>query len=160
MNGMNAQISRMTLDDLPEVIEIDRVSFPSPWPMDAYAQELDNDKAFFFVARLTEPPHTLVGHGGMWMFYDEANISNIATHPDWRRRGVGELLVRHLVAQAQALSAILITLEVRASNAAAQRVYARLGFDEVGRRKRYYHDGEDAILMTKHLGIKNEPPGE
>lgn len=152
---MNAQISRMTLEDLPEVAGIDRLSFPSPWPMEAYAQELDNDNAFFFVARLAEPPHTLVGHGGMWMLYDEANIANIATHPAWRGRGVGELLARHLVAQAAAQNAILITLEVRASNTAAQRVYARLGFEEVGRRKRYYHDGEDAILMTKELEIKN-----
>lgn len=148
---MNIQISRMTAEDLAEVVAIDHDSFPSPWPLEGYAQELDNEKAFFFVARLAEPPHTLVGHGGMWMFYDEANISNIATHPAWRRRGVGDALVGHLEAQARDLNAILITLEVRASNAEAQRVYARRGFAEVGQRKRYYRDGEDALIMTKEL---------
>lgn len=148
---MNFVIRRMTAQDLAEVVEIDRVSFPAPWGLEAYAQELNNDKAFFFVARLAEPPHTLVGHGGMWMLYDEANISNIATHPAWRRRGVGDALVAHLEAEARAQNAILITLEARVGNTTAQRVYARRGFVEVGRRKRYYRDGEDALLMTKPL---------
>lgn len=150
---MNFVIRRMTTQDLPEVVEIDLVSFPAPWGLEAYAQELNNDKAFFFVARLAEPPHTLVGHGGMWMLYDEANISNIATHPAWRGRGVGDALVAHLEAEARAQNAILITLEARVGNTTAQRVYARRGFVEVGRRKRYYRDGEDALLMTKPLRV-------
>jgi len=87
---------------------------------------------------------------------DEAHISTIAIHPAFRRRGLGGLLMVHMVEEAIALSARLVTLEVRVSNLSAQRLYESLGFVEVGLRKNYYHDNkEDALIMTVE-GVETE----
>lgn len=85
----------------------------------------------------------------MWMFVDEAHVSTIASHPAWRGRGVGELLLLSLMREAERRAAIFVTLEVRVSNTVAQNLYLKYGFEEVGLRKRYYRDnGEDALIMT------------
>jgi ribosomal-protein-alanine N-acetyltransferase len=91
----------------------------------------------------------VVGYAGYWFVVDEAHISTIAVHPEWRGRGVGEHLLVHLLGQALDLGAVAATLEVRVSNTAAQNLYRKYGFEQVGRRRRYYRDnGEDALLMT------------
>jgi ribosomal-protein-alanine N-acetyltransferase len=91
----------------------------------------------------------VVGFAGMWMMVDEAHVSTIASHPDWRGRSVGELLLLSLLREGQRRQAIFATLEVRVTNIVAQNLYRKYGFEEVGRRKRYYHDnGEDALIMT------------
>ena len=79
----------------------------------------------------------------------EAHISTIAVHPDHRRRGLGELLLLHILDQAGEGSSEFVTLEVRVSNRAARELYEKYGFQGVARRKRYYTDNaEDALLMT------------
>lgn len=91
----------------------------------------------------------IVGYGGLWLSADEAHITTIAVDPAHRRRGVGELLLNGLIDQAYELGAAMITLEVRVSNDAAQRLYLKYGFKVVGARRRYYTDnGEDALLMS------------
>ena len=91
----------------------------------------------------------MVGYAGFWLIVDEAHIGTIAVHPLWRQRGLGEKLLVTLLRQARELGAVLATLEVRPGNQAAQRLYRRHGFAEVGQRKRYYQDnGEDALLLT------------
>ncbi len=93
------------------------------------------------------PP--VVGYGGLWLMVDEAHISTIATHPDWRRRGVGELLLLAMIDGAMELGADIVTLEVRVSNMPAQTLYRKYGFEIVGERKGYYSDnGEDAYIMS------------
>lgn len=90
----------------------------------------------------------IVGHGGIWLSLDEGHITTIAVHPDHRSRGIGELLVIGLIDQAYELGAQQLTLEVRVSNVAAQRLYHKYGFAEHGIRHRYYTDNnEDAIIM-------------
>jgi ribosomal-protein-alanine N-acetyltransferase len=85
----------------------------------------------------------------MWMYVDEAHIATIATHPEWRGRGVGKLILHNLMREAQRRRAANVTLEVRASNTVAQNLYRKYGFEEVGLRKAYYQDNrEDALLMT------------
>jgi ribosomal-protein-alanine N-acetyltransferase len=80
---------------------------------------------------------------------DDAHITTFSVHPDWRRRGVGQQLLMGVADMAREIGARRLTLEVRASNEAAQRLYERFGFDIVGRRKAYYTDnGEDALIMT------------
>ena len=80
---------------------------------------------------------------------DEAHIATIASHPEWRGRGVGELLLLNMLRVAQQIQAINTTLEVRVSNQAAQNLYRKYNFEEVGRRKAYYQDNrEDALIMT------------
>jgi len=91
----------------------------------------------------------IVGYSGLWLMVDEAHIATIASHPEWRGRGIGELLLLNMLRVAQQLNAINTTLEVRVSNTAAQNLYHKYGFVEVGRRKAYYQDNrEDALIMT------------
>jgi ribosomal-protein-alanine N-acetyltransferase len=93
-------------------------------------------------------PYPLIGYGGVWLSVDEGHITTIATAPEYRGRGVGELLLNGLIDQATDLGADMLTLEVRVSNTAAQRLYLKYGFRPAGRRTRYYTDnGEDALIM-------------
>jgi ribosomal-protein-alanine N-acetyltransferase len=91
----------------------------------------------------------IVGYGGFWLMIDEAHISTIAARPDWRRRGVGELLLVTMIDSAMEMGAGVVTLEVRVSNTGAQALYRKYGFEQVGLRKHYYSDNnEDALIMT------------
>ena len=93
----------------------------------------------------------VVGVGSLWMAPDDAHISSVAVAGEARRRGHGRRLVTALVALAGSLGAEAVTLEVRASNGAARALYRGYGFEEVGERRRYYPDGEDAAIMTLSL---------
>lgn len=94
----------------------------------------------------------VVGYSGFWYILDEAHVSTIAVHPDWRGQGVGERLLVAMLEQALDLGAVTATLEVRVSNTPAQNLYRKYHFEVVGRRRRYYRDnGEDALLMTAAL---------
>jgi ribosomal-protein-alanine N-acetyltransferase len=106
--------------------------------------------------RAPEPPsplRSIVGYSGFWLILDEAHISTIAVHPDWRGRHVGESLFISMLEAALELGAVTATLEVRVTNDRAQGLYRKYQFEVVGRRKHYYRDnGEDALLMTAELG--------
>ena len=133
--------------DIPRVQEIDRLSFPTPARASLFEHELaQNDIAHYQVLGEAEE---LVGFAGFWLIADEIHISTIATHPDWRGQGLGELLLLNLLFEAYKLPANMVTLEVRRSNEVAQALYCKFQFAEVGIRRRYYRDtGEDALLMT------------
>lgn len=137
----------MTLADLPDVQKIDRLSFPTPARAGLFEHELlQNDIAHYQVLGMADK---LVGFAGFWLIADEIHISTIATHPQWRGRGLGELLLLNLLFQAYTLPANMVTLEVRRRNEVAQALYRKYQFEEVGTRPRYYRDtGEDALLMT------------
>jgi ribosomal-protein-alanine N-acetyltransferase len=137
----------MTLADVPAVQAIERASFTTPWPDDAYRSELRSNRlATYVVARLGE---RIVGFGGLWVMVDEAHITTFAVHPAWRRRGIGERLLLALLDTALAQRAREATLEVRLSNVPARRLYEKYGFRPVGVRPHYYSDdGEDALIMT------------
>ena len=145
-------LREMTLADLPSVREIDRLSFPTPARAGLFEHELDqNNIAHYQVlgfGDLTESTQ-LIGFAGFWLIADEIHVSTIATHPQWRRKGLGELLLLNLLFEAYAYPANMVTLEVRRSNTTAQALYRKYRFNEVGTRPRYYRDtGEDALLMT------------
>lgn len=92
---------------------------------------------------------TVIGLAGFWLMGDEAHISTIAIHPDWRGLGLGEWLLLTLIEVAQALDAQTATLEVRPSNHSALALYQKYKFEQVGRRPRYYSDNdEDALILT------------
>lgn len=96
-----------------------------------------------------DEPAPVVGYGGLWLMVDEAHISTIASHPHWRRRGIGELLLLAMIDSAAEIGAEVVTLEVRVTNVPAQTLYTKYGFEVVGKRKGYYSDnGEDAYIMT------------
>jgi ribosomal-protein-alanine N-acetyltransferase len=153
---------RMTMEDLPAVMEIDRLSFPTPWSERSFHYELnDNPAACLRVAEDRGKAPGIVGFVGFWMLVDEAHISTLAVHPDLRGKGIGGVLLRDAIEQAIGSHASLVTLEVRQSNQTAIGLYRNHGFEIVGRRVRYYKDNqEDAILMTlKHLRGPNMPDG-
>lgn len=140
-------IRRMTLDDLPAVIELDQLSFSLPWPERSFRFELtDNSASRCWVA---EQDGRVAGMLVAWLLVDEAHIATLATHPDFRRRGIARELLAHALRSMAREGAVSSLLEVRGSNAAAQAMYRQFGYEAVGRRKRYYKDtDEDAILMT------------
>jgi ribosomal-protein-alanine N-acetyltransferase len=164
--------------DIPEVVQIDVLSFSTPWQTEAYRRELTQQASHFFVARWREeaegrrttddgplavvrrlssivrrqnhrPPPRVLGYGGLWLWLDEAHISTIAVHPEWRGQGIGELLLIALLERSIVLNAMQCTLEVRMSNEVAQKLYRKYGFDYAGTRRHYYRDNnEDAYIMT------------
>ncbi len=144
----------MELRDLAAVDELEQRCFPAPWSKDTYRHELvHNQLSHYFVLRPTgeraEALPPILAYGGYWLMGSEAHIVTIATHPRFRRLGLGDRLLIYMISMAQKAGASLITLEVRVSNLAAQELYRKFGFDIVGRRIRYYRDNnEDAILMT------------
>jgi ribosomal-protein-alanine N-acetyltransferase len=161
-------VAPMELGDIPQVTEIDRLSFPTPWNAASYRYELTENKAAHFIVALApglepksgwiakllrQPPaRPVVGYAGYWLVVDEAHIGTIAAHPQWRGKGIGELLLVSLLRGALDRGALDARLEVRAGNAVAQSLYRKYGFGEVGRRKHYYRDnGEDAVLMSARL---------
>lgn len=140
------QLRPMTVDDIPRVLEIERQSFRTPWPSDAYFHELkENRLAAYIVAKVDD---RLVGYAGMWVILDEAHITTIAVEPALRGQKVGERLLVGLIDAALERGARWMTLEVRKSNLTAQNLYRKYGFREIGTRKGYYSDNrEDAIVM-------------
>lgn len=144
-------IRAMTLEDLPAVMDIDRQSFPLPWPERSYRYELlENPASHMLVAAQAAPGGSIpVGFIGFWHIVDEAHISTLAVHPDYRRTGLGAELLTSALDLATQLGADMATLEVRVGNDAAVNLYHKFGFRIVGRRPRYYRDNdEDALLMT------------
>lgn len=149
------RIRPMRLDDIDQVILIDRLSFSLPWPASAFRHELvNNPSSLLWVAELDLPDGSpfVVGAVVVWMILDEAHLATLAVHPDYRRRGVSQQMLVIVLLQAIERGAALATLEVRASNLAAQALYKRFKFEIVGRRPRYYQDNmEDALIMTANL---------
>jgi len=141
------QVRRMELKDIPFVVEIDQSSFTLPWTERAFRYEVqENRAARNWVATLDGQVAAMLV---IWMILDEAHVATIATHPHYRRQGLGTRLLTTALASALDEGAQKALLEVRARHTAAQKLYSRLGFVEVGRRPKYYHDnGEDAVLMT------------
>ena len=143
---MNMIYRRMTLEDVPVVHEIDLLSFSLPWPERSFRFEIsENPVARGWVA---ETDGHIVAMLVLWRIIDEAHIATIATHPDFRRQGIGTRLMIEALLQAREEGARHAFLEVRAGNLAAQTLYKKYGFITTGVRPRYYKDNdEDAILM-------------
>lgn len=144
---MNFYIRRMTLDDIEQVVAIDRVSFSLPWPERSFRFELtDNPSSRCWVA---DVDGRIAGVIVAWLLVDEVHIATLATHPEFRRQGIAQALLLHVLKHGAQEGALSSFLEVRAGNLAAQAMYRKFGYEETGRRPRYYKDnGEDAILMT------------
>jgi ribosomal-protein-alanine N-acetyltransferase len=171
-------VEPMRIEDIPELVEIERQAFPNPWPARAYRYEVTQNRlAHYFVARRQfpeeveeQPPEPdghllrriqrwaqssaqdnrpMVGYCGFWIAAQEAHISTIAVDPTYRERGIGQLLLITAIEKALELDATLMSLEVRVTNFVAQNLYRKYGFKVVGRRPRYYSDNrEDALIMT------------
>ncbi|MBS2010456.1 MAG: ribosomal protein S18-alanine N-acetyltransferase [Cyanobacteria bacterium SZAS TMP-1] len=152
------EITTLTLSDLEQVMEIEPVAFGSHhWSRQSFMNELLNPKGFYFAARDAEDG-SLLGYSGFWLIAgEEAHITTLAVHPDYRRLYIGEKLLIHDVIQARKVGAHWVTLEVRVSNDSAQRLYGKYGFRSLGVRRNYYQDNdEDAlVLWTDRLTSKD-----
>ena len=144
-------IEPMREGDIPVVQVIERDIFSTPWPRNAYHRELaSKNSAHYIVLRreLDNGAHEIVGYGGMWRMYDEAHVTTIGVRHDLQHQGLGRVIFAALVQASYDLGAKWITLEVRASNDNAMRLYEAYAFKVIGRRRGYYTDnGEDAIVM-------------
>jgi len=136
-------------DDLTGVLEVESESFTNPWTREMYEWELQNRQVcHIYVVRT--PEHRVAGFCAFWLVVDEIHINNVAIRPALRARGLGTALLTHVFEAARRLGAGRATLEVRASNVDAQRLYARLGFVQAGIRRRYYTNPvEDAVILWR-----------
>jgi ribosomal-protein-alanine N-acetyltransferase len=137
----------MTLEDVPTVHAIDTLSFSLPWPESSFRFELTGNP----VSRswVAESGGGIAAMLVLWLIIDEAHIATIATHPDFRRQGIGERLMMAGLLSARAEGAAHAFLEVRAGNSNAMSLYKKYGFIVAGVRPSYYKDNnEDAILMN------------
>lgn len=134
-------------EDLTGVLEVEAESFSNPWTREMYEWELTNrDICRIYVVRT--PEWRVAGFCAFWLVFDEIHINNVAMRPACRGLGLGTALLRHILAEGKALGATRATLEVRASNAGAIKLYEALGFAVAGTRRKYYtHPDEDALIL-------------
>lgn len=145
----NIEIKEMKKEHLDGVMVVENLSFKIPWSRDSFLEELTtNELAVYFVAT---SDGQVIGYGGLWRIFNEGHITNIAIHPEFRRCGAGSKIMDRILDMCMENDINSLTLEVRKSNLAAQRLYEKYGFKIEGMRKKYYTDtGEDALIMWRH----------
>jgi [ribosomal protein S18]-alanine N-acetyltransferase len=142
-------IGRMQEDDIKQILEIENVSFPTPWHREIFVLELNKPSTLQLVSKINDK---VTGYIISWMMHDEIHILNVAVHPDFRRRGIAKRLINDVTEYFYPKGAKSIILEVRINNKSAQSLYHNLGFKTLRIRKKYYSDtGEDAIVMCLDL---------
>ena len=146
------EFAPMVAADLPQVMEIERLSFASdPWTPGLFLHELKLDFSRLHLARTADAARRLVGYACWWLVGDEVHILNLAVHPEARGSGAGRALVQRIVDDAVGHGATSVSLEVRPENAAALGLYRAMGFGQIGLRKNYYGRGEDAVIMERRF---------
>lgn len=144
----------MTTADISDVVRIERASFATVWPNDAFYNELRTNKlAHYFVGRLADK---IVAYGGIWSILEDAHVTTLAVDPEHRGQRFGEVLLLRLIDEAIEHNAAWMTLEVRESNATAQRLYRKYGFTTVTMRAGYYSDDNESALIMWAGNLKSE----
>ena len=145
------QLHRMAEAHVSQIAELEKLCFSAPWSRNSVASELNNPLSLWLVATDAD---TVAGYIGSQSVMGEADMMNVAVHPDYRRKGIGKQLVEALVASLKDNGVYSLTLEVRASNEPAISLYDQLGFTQVGRRPNYYRDPrEDALILRKEWEV-------
>lgn len=135
--------------DLKEILEIEEYSFPTPWSPGLFRNEMVNPLSQFLVGKKGA---VVVGYVVFWRVVDEIHIHNIAVLHEKRRCGIASRMLSRVIGDGRAEGARLVTLEVRRSNLAAQKLYVRFGLTVGGVRRGYYTDtGEDALILSGDL---------
>ena len=142
-------IRRMKAIDVDGVMPIEAVSFGRHhWSADSFQNEIKNQIGRYYTL-LHKPDNRVIGYCGYWIVMDEAHITTIAVHNDFRGASLGEVLLIKMLDRMQGQSIKYVTLEVRATNLPAQQLYYKYDFQTLGRRPHYYQDtDEDALIMT------------
>ena len=137
-------ISEMNLQDLGDIKDCLLTDFDDFWSYNILKQELENGKSKYFVAK---QENEIVGFAGVMLVIDEVNIMNIVVRKNKRNLGIGSLLLEEIIRFSKIHSAASITLEVNEKNIPAIKLYKKYGFKQVGLRKKYYNNEDNAILM-------------
>jgi len=146
-------IRTMRASDVSEVVYIENRSFRVPWSERTFKSLLRQPHAALFVA---ETAGQIAGYAAVWFVADEAELGDLAVHPDFRRRGIGSLLLGRALEEAEGRATRILYLEVRAGNKDARRLYERSGFEVVTVRRGYYsHPVEDALVMRRLIGTQS-----
>ena len=142
---MPLNINRMCVEDLEEIMQIEKVSFASPWTPGMYMREIEKWEGCYLTAR---SDGVLVAYGGVLLILDEAHVMTLAVKEGLRRQGLGARMLLELIKASEPMGARFYTLEVRKSNLAAIGLYSKFGFQIMGERKHYYLDNlENALIM-------------
>jgi [ribosomal protein S18]-alanine N-acetyltransferase len=140
------EITRMRRRHLKGVMAIERVVYPRPWSPSLFLSEMSSGRSRCYLVALGD--RHVMGYGGLISYGEEAHVTTIAVDPEQQRRKIGTRLLYELIRESQRMGAHAVSLEVRVTNWAAQRMYARFGFRPVGVRKGYYQEtSEDALVM-------------
>lgn len=156
--GLEGQIAidRMALEDLNEIVRLERESFSDPWPKKGFEDQLRDGSSLMLVARRQESStgkSEIVGYLCAYHILEELQLASVAVKEPFRRRGIAHRLIAEMTRQGLRRGAKEIWLDVRKSNAAARQLYEDLGFREVYRRKNYYRRPvEDAVVMFRSAG--------
>jgi ribosomal-protein-alanine N-acetyltransferase len=147
---MRFDIRKARAADAPVVAEIEKLCFSPPWSFEEILRELERNALAHYL--VCECDRRVVSYAGLWAVLNEGHITNVAVHPDVRGCGLGTAMLGALVERTRQNAGLTdFTLEVRASNAAAMRLYENAGFRAEGRRRNYYTEPvEDAIIMWLH----------
>ena len=141
-------IESMTVDDIAQVAEIERQIFSIPWSEKAFRDSMESDMTIYIVAKEND---NVAGYAGMYLSFEEGNITNVAVNPLSRRKGIGEKIVRDILNRAYEKGVRDVFLEVRETNSVAIALYEKIGFKEEGIRKNFYDKPrENALIMWKH----------
>lgn len=141
-------IELMTVDDISQVAEIERQIFSIPWSEKAFRDSMESDNTIYIVAKEN---NNVAGYAGMYLSFEEGNITNVAVNPLSRRKGIGEKIVRDILNRAYEKGVRDVFLEVRETNSVAIALYEKIGFKEEGIRKNFYDKPrENALIMWKH----------
>ena len=143
-------IRKMQLEDAPAIARLEILCFSDPWSEKSIASEVNNPLSYWLVA---EDNGVIAGYVGSQSVLDAADMMNLAVSPEYRRKGVAVRLIKELCYHLEQNQVIALLLEVRISNLPAISLYEKLGFQQVGRRPKYYHNPrEDALILRKELG--------
>ena len=144
-------ILKMAAEHVSQVAQLEKICFSDPWSENSVASELKNKLSLWLVA---VEDGSVAGYIGSQTVMDETDMMNVGVHPDFRRKGIAEALVTELVSQLQQQGSHCLTLEVRASNEPARKLYDKLGFTQIGRRPNYYRNPkEDALILRKEWAL-------
>jgi len=142
----------MEEEDVPFVVEIENLSYPNPWREMTFRGEIYNKPVSFPFVIVHKYQGKIIGYVIFWCMKNRAQINNIAVHPEFRRMGIPQAVMRQVMDQIKKAGADLVTLEVRPSNVAARSLYHKLGFEVLGIKQDYYHNPqEDALIMGKFI---------
>lgn len=146
---MEILIKDMQLDDLERIKESLKDEFDDFWTYNVFKSELENPLSKYIVA--TNEKNEIIGYAGIWQPDDEAHITNIVTKKIYRNKKIGTRMLEELLKIAKSKNIKDITLEVNANNKIAISLYKKYNFKEIGLRKKYYHNIDDALIMTLYL---------